>query len=132
MPAPIRIMHFVDGLGKGGLENGLVNLIERLDPERFEHIVCAIRYLGSNADRLRRARVKVICLGKKVTDSPLYVGALVREIRDAQPDVVHSRNWGAVEGVMAGRWARSCALVHSEHGLEADSNAREPWRRRGL
>ena len=43
---PIRIMHFVDTLGKGGLENGLVNLIERLDPQRFEHAVCAIRGLG--------------------------------------------------------------------------------------
>ena len=81
MPAPIRIMHVVDSLGKGGLENGLVNLIERLDPERFEHVVYAIRRLGSNADRLRTDRVRVMCLGKKDTDFPLQVGVLARGIR---------------------------------------------------
>ena len=36
MPRPIRILHVVDSLGKGGLENGLANLIERMDPSRFE------------------------------------------------------------------------------------------------
>jgi sugar transferase (PEP-CTERM/EpsH1 system associated) len=130
MPAPIRIMHFVDGMGKGGLENGLVNLIERLDPERFEHVVCAIRHLGPNADRLPHDRVRVMCLDKKPTDSTLQVGALARAIREAQPDIVHSRNWGAVEAVMAGRWAGCRSVVHSEHGLEADANVKEPWRRR--
>ena len=130
MPAPIRIMHFVDGLGRGGLENGMVNLIERLDPERFEHVVCAIRHLGPNADRLPKDRVRVICLDKKSTDSSVHLGALVRAIREAQPDIVHGRNWGAVEAVMAGRWAGIRGVVHSEHGLEADSNAKEPGRRR--
>ncbi len=43
---PIRIMHVVDHLGKGGLENGLVNLINGLDPDRFEHVVYAMRRLG--------------------------------------------------------------------------------------
>jgi sugar transferase (PEP-CTERM/EpsH1 system associated) len=131
-PAPIRIMHFVDGLAKGGLENGLVNLIERLDPVRFEHVVCAIRHLGPNADRLPRDRVRVMCLGKKDADSRVQVGSFVRGIREVQPDIVHSRNWGAVEAVMAGKWARSCAVVHSEHGLEADTCEREPWRRSGF
>lgn len=132
MPAPIRIMHFVDGLSRGGLENGLVNLIERLDPERFEHVVCAIRHLGPNADRLPHDRVRVMCLDKKSTDSAFQVGTLVRAIREAQPDIVHGRNWGAVEAVMAGRWTGCRAVVHSEHGLEADANAKEPWRRRVL
>jgi hypothetical protein len=52
MTMPIRIMHVVNNLGKGGLENGLVNLVERLDPERFEHTVCTVRGLGPNAERL--------------------------------------------------------------------------------
>lgn len=132
MTAPIRIMHFVDGLSRGGLENGLVNLIERLDPGRFEHVVCTIRHLGPNLDRLPQDRVRVMCLGKKATDSPLHVRALVRAIRAVRPDIVHGRNWGAVEAVIAGRWTRSCAVVHSEHGLETDANAQEPLRRRGF
>jgi sugar transferase (PEP-CTERM/EpsH1 system associated) len=126
MPKPIRIMHVVDSLGKGGLENGLVNLIERLDPDYFEHVVLAIRRLGPNADRLPKDRVRVMCLG---TNSSIQTAALVRAIREIKPDIVHSRNWAAVEAVMAGRWTRSCAVVHSEHGLETEVTATEPWRR---
>jgi hypothetical protein len=35
----IRILQVVDSLGKGGLENGLVNLIQRLNPGSYEHVV---------------------------------------------------------------------------------------------
>ena len=44
-------------LGRGGLENGLVNLIERLDPARFEHVVCAIRpVVGRTRNGFRPSR----------------------------------------------------------------------------
>jgi sugar transferase (PEP-CTERM/EpsH1 system associated) len=129
MPVPIRIMHIVDNLGKGGLENGLVNLIERLDPNRYEHIVYALRGLGANADRLPRDRVQVKCLGKKDRGSRIQVPALVRAIREVKPDIVHTRNWAAVEGVIAGKWVGSCALVHGEHGLESAATVKEPRRR---
>ncbi len=122
-------MHVVDHLGKGGLENGLVNLIEHLDPTRFEHVVYAIRRLGPNADRLSANGIQVICQGKKDSDSAIQLGALARAIRRVRPDLVHSRNWAAVEAVPAARWFRRCAVVHSEHGLERDGNAKEPWRR---
>jgi sugar transferase (PEP-CTERM/EpsH1 system associated) len=125
---PIRIMHVVDHLGKGGLENGLVNLINGLDPDRFEHVVYAMRQLGPNADRLP-ASVRVICMGKRDTDFPIQVRRLTRDIRAVDPHVVHSRNWGTVEAVAAARWVRNCAVVHSEHGLETDAGAKEPWRR---
>ena len=125
---PIRIMHVVDHLGKGGLENGLVNLIEHLDPARFEHVVYAIRSLGANAERLQKNRIRVICQGKRDTDSPIQIGTLIRGIREVRPDIVHSRNWAAVEAVIAGRWV-GCRVVHSEHGLEAGFDAKEPRRR---
>lgn len=126
---PIRIMHVVDQLGKGGLENGLVNLIEHLDPLRFEHVVYAIRKLGPNADRLAKSQVRVVCQGKQDSDSRFQVGRLARAIREVRPDIVHTRNWAAVEAVVAGRWVGSCKVVHSEHGLEAGAEVREPRRR---
>jgi sugar transferase (PEP-CTERM/EpsH1 system associated) len=124
---PIRIMHIVDHLGRGGLENGLVNLVNHLDPNRFEHLVYAVRRLGPNADRLPRERVQVICQGKKDTDSRFQVPVLARRIREFRPDIVHSRNWGAIEAVLAGRWT-GCAVVHSEHGFDSCAILKEPWR----
>ena len=129
MRMPIRIMHVVDSLGKGGLENGLVNLIERLDASRFEHTVYTMRGLGANADRLPSDRVRVMCLGERDADSVIQISALIRGIREVKPDIVHSRNWAAVEAVIAGRWVRSCALVHSEHGLESEASTKQPRRR---
>ena len=66
---PVRILHVVDSLGKGGMENGLVNLIEHLSPARFEHIVCAVRRLGPNAVRLTGGGVQVLCLDKDANGS---------------------------------------------------------------
>jgi sugar transferase (PEP-CTERM/EpsH1 system associated) len=126
---PIRILHVVDSLGKGGLENGLVNLIRHMDPVRFEHVIVTMRGLGPNADRLPIERVQLLSLGKKDSESRFQVPALARAIRRFRPDIVHSRNWAAIEAVVAGRWVDSGALIHSEHGLEADAAAKEPWRR---
>ena len=130
MRPAIRILHVVDSLGKGGLENGLANLIERMDPQRFEHVVLTIRALGENAARLHRERVRVICLEKQEKGLPVQTHLLARQIREIQPHVVHSRNWGTIEAVVAAWWVRSAAIVHSEHGLESDVNITEPWRRR--
>ena len=103
---PIRIMHVVNNLGKGGLENGLVNLIERLDPRRFEHVVCTLAGLGPNAERLAKEQVQVLALRDADSNSRFQTPALVRAIRQFRPDIVHSRNWGAIEAVVAARVAR--------------------------
>jgi sugar transferase (PEP-CTERM/EpsH1 system associated) len=120
-------MHIVDHLGKGGLENGLVNLINGLDPDRFEHVVYTMRRLGPNAERLP-SHVRVMCQGKQDGDFPVQVGRLARDIRAVNPDIVHSRNWAGIEAVVAGRWTRR-RVVHSEHGLEGDANEKPPLRR---
>ena len=128
----IRVLHIVDNLGKGGLENGLANLIERMDPARFEHVVFAIRRLGLNADRLAKASVRVICAGKTGGDSAFQIPLMLRCIREVRPDIVHSRNWAGIEAVVAGRWFGPCALIHSEHGVDLDSGSTTHWRRRWL
>src|ERR1051325_11298264 len=128
---PVRIMHVVDHLGKGGLENGLVNLIRGLDPDLFEHVVYAIRGLGPNAERLPKDRVRIIF--QETGARPRFQAMmLARAIRTVRPDIVHSRNWGTIEAVLAARWVRSCAVVHSEHGIQTDANAKEPVRRTWL
>jgi len=126
---PIRIMHVVDTLERGGLENGLVNIIGRMDPVKFEHAVCTIRGLGANLDRLPVERVQLLSLADSGSVSRFHTPALIRAIRKFEPDIVHSRNWGTIEAVLAARLAGVPAVAHSEHGFEAKASAREPWRR---
>jgi len=125
----IRVMHVVDSLGQGGLENGLANVIVGSDPDCFEHIVLALRRLGPTADRLLNHGVQVECLERSPRRSRFQAFSLTRAIRSFRPDIVHSRNWGAIEGVVAGRGAGFCSVIHSEHGIETAVTAKEPWRR---
>jgi len=123
---PIRIMHVVEALGVGGgVEHGLANLIERMDRHRFEHVVCAVFRLGPQLERYTADRVRVVCLNQKGRSQ---VVALVQAIREVKPVIVHSRNWGTLEAVIAARWARACSVIHSEHGVEVNP-AGEPRRR---
>jgi sugar transferase (PEP-CTERM/EpsH1 system associated) len=116
--APIRILHVIDALEVGGLENGVINLVQRMDAARFEHVLCAMRRVGDLADRIPRDRVKIFCLNHTAPGFSLQVGTLRRLIRSVQPDVVHSRNWGCMEAVIAGKSLPYCSVVHSEHGME--------------
>lgn len=125
----IRILHVVEGLGVGGgVETGIANLIQRMDPDRFEHVLCGVFRLGTQLNRYPRDRVRLICLEQKARKLSIQAVALARLIREVKPDVVHSRNWGALEAVFAGRWVGACPVIHSEHGFEVDP-ATEPRRR---
>jgi len=129
----IRILHVIETmLGMGGMEKGVVNLIRHMDPGRFEHVVCVIRSLGELTDAIPEGRAKVLCLGHTAPGFAFLAPKLLHLIREFEPDIVHSRNRGAYEAVLAGYWAGSCAVVHSEHGVESIDSRPEPWRHRQL
>jgi len=128
---PIRILHVLDTLETGGLENAVVRIIQRMDPGRFEHVVCTIRRLGALAERLPRERVKISCLEAKPGFS-VQLAPLARRIRETAPDILHARNWGTAEAILAGWCARNCALVYSEHGLESGNLQPDPLPRRAF
>lgn len=126
---PVRILHVLDSLENGGLENGVLNLIRHMDAGQFEHSVCTVRAQGVNAARLPAGRVQLVHLGKR-EGARFQLPELRRAIRENQPDIVHSRNWGAIEAVAGARLAGNCKVIHSEHGFEAGASAQEPFRRR--
>jgi sugar transferase (PEP-CTERM/EpsH1 system associated) len=128
----IRIMHVVEAVGVGGgVENGIANLIARMDATRYEHVLCAVALVGPHTERYPAARVRIVSLNQRPRRFQSQVAPLARVIRELQPDVVHSRNWGALEAVFAARWAGTGMAIHSEHGLEM-TPAAEPRRRRWL
>lgn len=128
----IRILHVVEAIGiGGGIENGIANLIERMDSTRFEHILCGVFRLGPQVERYPADRVQIVCLEQKPRRLAIQAGSLAEMIRKLRPDVVHSRNWGALEAVVAARWVGETSVIHSEHGVEMDPAA-EPRRRSWL
>jgi sugar transferase (PEP-CTERM/EpsH1 system associated) len=113
----IHVVHVVDSLAVGGMENGVTNLVNTLT-EGIRHTVVTISASGALADRLP-PHVERHCIGKR---PGLDLGAilkLTRLLRRLRPSIVHSRNWGAFDAVVAARLAGVPAVIHGEHGREA-------------
>lgn len=112
----VHICHLVLSLEPGGLENGVVNVVNGLDPAAFRSSVCCLRRTGEFAARIR-PDVAVTAMGLQSGNDPRTVLRLANLFRASGVDIVHTRN---VEpffyGLPAARLAGVPAVIHSEHG----------------
>jgi sugar transferase (PEP-CTERM/EpsH1 system associated) len=115
---PPLIAHVVQHFGMGGLENGVVNLLNHMPAERYRHaIVCLDGYTDFRY-RLQRDDVQFFALHKQPgKDLGLY-GRLYRKLRELRPDLLHTRNLSALEGQFVAAAAGVRARVHGEHGRD--------------
>jgi sugar transferase (PEP-CTERM/EpsH1 system associated) len=124
----LKVFHVLPTLGIGGTELTMAKLIERTG-DAIEHHVLCIREAGPTAERLRAIGVGVTALAAPAGNDPRLPLRLALHIRDADPDVVHTRNWGGVDGILAARLAGVRRVVHSEHGRDAADPRGENRRR---
>lgn len=133
MTRPIHIQHVVLSLRPGGLENGVVNVINGLDPARFRSSVTCLQEAGAFAARIRSPEVKVHTLGLRPGNDvrlPLRLAALFRR---TDTDIVHTRNAEAFfYGVLGARLALRPAVIHSEHGRVLPDSPRRMTAQRWL
>jgi sugar transferase (PEP-CTERM/EpsH1 system associated) len=129
MSKPTKILHVVHSLEVGGLENGLVNLINRLDPERFEHSVCCLTKSGKLAERIASAGVKIVELNLPAGQFRFPLFRLAGLFREISPHVIHSRGWATVDATFAARFARRAAIIHAEHGRDLVDKDGDNWKR---
>lgn len=128
----VRIQHVVLSLRPGGLENGVVNLVNSLDPERFQSSVCCLDAAGAFAERLRPG-IEVRVMGRAPGVDPRLLWRLVRLFRSSRTELVHTRNSEALfYGGLAALLARVPGLVHSEHGRVAPESPRRRRAQRWL
>lgn len=131
---PIKILHVVDSLQPGGMENGIVNVASRLDPNEFDIHVACLSQRGEFAERLPRPE-QVASLDKVPGFSTETVRGLGKLIKKIRPQVLHSHNLGAlIYGALASRWGRWIPVLHGEHGqLDKHHLTRKRlWQRRCL
>lgn len=127
--APLKILHVVYSLEVGGLENGVVNLINRLDPERFTQLVCCLTRSGKLAGRIERKGIEVLELGHAANSLRFPLLTLTRLFRRLAPHVVHTRGWGTVDAVFAAKLAGVPLVIHGEHGRDwKDTEGIQPRR----
>jgi sugar transferase (PEP-CTERM/EpsH1 system associated) len=122
MIAPVgpHVVQVVHRLDVGGLENGVVNIVNRIPAERYRcTIVCLAGYSREFRARIQRSDVDVVSLDKKPgKDLPMY-GRMWRLLRRLRPAIVHTRNLGTIDMQWVAAAAGVQGRVHGEHGWEA-------------
>ncbi len=117
----IRILHVVLSLGTGGLENGIINIINGSDKDEFHTDVICIREKGELHSRIENSSTKVFF------DSALSNGLInsVKHIRktilNEGYDVIHTHGWATM---LAGYLAfksltfnkNKPIIINGEHG----------------
>jgi sugar transferase (PEP-CTERM/EpsH1 system associated) len=116
--APRHLCHIIYRLDFGGLENGLVNLINTLPAERFRHTIVCLTYASEFKHRIRRDDVAIHELHKRDGKDPVVYKKVWRLLRQLRPDIVHTRNISVIDMLAVARVAGIRRLVHSEHGRD--------------
>lgn len=114
-----HIVHVVYSFSIGGLENVIVQLINRLPPQRYEHTVMSLTTISDFKNRIHTDNVRFMALDKQPGHAiPLYP-KIFRTLRELSPDVVHTCNLAGLEIVPLAWLAGVPLRVHAEHGWDA-------------
>ena len=112
------VLHVMHRFATGGLENGVVNLINHMPGEAYRHAVLAMTDITEFRDRVQRADVQFIALNKPPGHGVWQYRKLFKLFRQLRPAIVHSRNLSALE-VQVPAWAAGVPVrVHGEHGRD--------------
>ncbi len=118
MSAPPLVAHIIYSLSTGGLENGLINIINRCPPERYRHAIICITSADDFSQRITAPCVEVYQLHKREGHDLACYWRLRKLLSDLQPAIIHSRNLAALEMQLCGLALFGQKRVHGEHGRE--------------
>jgi sugar transferase (PEP-CTERM/EpsH1 system associated) len=138
MPAAPNILpliaHVIVNLDVGGLENGLVNLVNRIPAARYRQTIVCLTTYSDFKNRIRRDDVEVFATRKRDGKDLGNYGRLWKLFRTLRPAIVHTRNLGTIDAVFPAKLAGVPAIVHGEHGWDvhdaAGTNTKYRWLRR--
>ena len=112
------IAHVVFRFDVGGLENGVVNLINRMPPDTYRHAIVSLTEISDFKARVVKDDVQFFALNKKPGHGFMLYPQLLRLFRRLRPAIVHTRNLAALEATVPAWLAGVRARVHGEHGRD--------------
>ncbi len=128
----VRVAYFIDHLKLGGAQTHLVEVLRRLDRQRFSPQVWTLRGEGeliSEAERLG-VPVRSFGLGKRLQELRsvrLFMRAIL-QLRRERVHIVHSYlSFANVVGTLAGALAQVPILLVSKRSLDSYRKRTEAW-----
>ena len=115
---PPLIAHIIYRLDVGGLENGLVNLVNNMPDQKYRHVIICLTDFTEFRDRITRKDVECYALHKRPGNDFYLFYNLWKLLRNIRPDIVHTRNLTALECQMVALISGVKRRVHSEHGRD--------------
>jgi len=121
MKQRLNLAHIVFDLGSdgttGGMENGVINLCNRLPQDEFNPFICTFGSGGCMESRLDHEHIELIHVRKRFGNDPTLPFRLARQLRRRRIDILHTHNWGTlIEGLVAAKLAGVPVVIHGEHG----------------
>lgn len=112
------VVHVVYRFGTGGMENGVVNLINKMPAGAYRHIVLALTEVTEFRQRIAKNDVEFISLHKPPGHVLWLYPRLIKLFRELKPAIVHTRNLGTLEVAVAAKAAGVPIRIHGEHGWD--------------
>lgn len=112
------VAHVMYRFDTGGLENGIVNLINHMPADCYRHAVIALTEVTEFRKRIQRDDVQFISLHKPPGHGIWLYPKLFQLFRRLRPAIVHSRNLAALEVQLPAWLAGVPVRIHGEHGRD--------------
>jgi sugar transferase (PEP-CTERM/EpsH1 system associated) len=127
--APL-VAHLIYRLDFGGLENLLVERINRMPAHAYRHAVICLTDYTDFARRISKPGVELYALHKQPGLSLGTHAALFKLLRRLRPAILHTYNLSAIEYAPVGLLAGVGARINGLHGRDAsDPQGRNPKHR---
>ncbi len=113
------VVHVVHELAFGGLENGLVNLLNGPLGAQYRHAIVCLTRSTAFSERLQRPDIAIYELHKPPGPGLGVYPKLWKLLRRLRPAIVHTNNLAALESQWIAAFAGVPVRIHSEHGWSA-------------
>lgn len=113
----IRVLHVVQSMETGGLENGIVNLVNHSNSDDFIVDILCLREKGELAQRINNPNSQVFFDGNNDHGKLLAIKKVYRQCKRYQYDIVHSHGYATMLASYIGGSLAGCPyIINGEHG----------------
>lgn len=110
------VCHIIYSFEMGGLENGLVNLLNSEAFKKFNHRVLCIESRSEFTNRVSRDDIRILALNRSKIGVQQLRWRLFQIFKKIKPQIIHTRNISALDAVLPAFAACKGKRIHSEHG----------------